>query len=405
MAITSPEKNWVKTKLGNVAEDIRILVEPTETEKYPYIGLQHIEQQSLRLNEIGASTDTISTKKVFQKGDILFGSLRPYFRKVVRPGFDGVCSTDITVIRAKEDTDTIFLYYFIANQEFIDHATNISTGTRMPRANWKVLCESEWFFPPLSTQRKIAAILSAYDDLIENNLRRINILEEMAQALYREWFVHFRFPGHEKVRLVDSPLGKIPEGWHHKTLIEMAGITMGQSPKSIYYNLDRKGLPFHQGVRDFGSRFPSHKVYCTVQNRLAEPGDILFSVRAPVGRINIAKDRIIIGRGLAAIRSRFGQQNLLFYALKNHFFKEDMIGSGAIYAAITKKDLYEVELIQPSDLVAQTYMDCVQPIDSQIENLYRATEVLARTCDLLLPRLISGELDVSKLDIVVPEDI
>ena len=135
----------------------------------------------------------------------------------------------------------------------------------------------------------------------------------LAQALYREWFVHFRFPGHEKVRLVDSPLGKIPEGWHHKTLIEMAGITMGQSPKSIYYNLDRKGLPFHQGVRDFGSRFPSHKVYCTVQNRLAEPGDILFSVRAPVGRINIAKDRIIIGRGLAAIRSRFGQQLSLIH--------------------------------------------------------------------------------------------
>ena len=97
--------NWKISALGERAEEVRDLYEPNKEEESLYIGLEHIEQQSLRITAIGSSSDTISTKKIFQSGDILFGSLRPYFRKVARPKFRGVCSTDITVIRAKEDTD------------------------------------------------------------------------------------------------------------------------------------------------------------------------------------------------------------------------------------------------------------------------------------------------------------
>jgi type I restriction enzyme, S subunit len=244
--------------------------------------------------------------------------------------------------------------------------------------------------PPITEQQRIAYILSAYDDLIENNRRRIQLLEQAARLLYKEWFVHLRFPGHEHTNIHNG----IPEGWEKKKLNEIANITMGQSPQSIYYNEDGNGLPFHQGVTNFGVRFPTHQTYCTIQGRLAESGDILFSVRAPVGRINITKDKIVIGRGLAAIRSKLGQQNLLFYALKSHFFKEDMIGGGAIFAAITKKDLYGVELLQASASVAEMFMDHVRPIDSQIENLHRTIDQLAKARDLLLPGLINGEVAV-----------
>jgi type I restriction enzyme S subunit len=214
---------WRKVKLGQIAEEVRELYEPSTAKSLAYIGLEHIAQQSLQINGIGDSAQTQSTKKKFKNGDILFGSLRPYFRKVYRPSFDGVCSTDITVIQAKEGYDQAFLFYFIANKPFIDYATGHSNGTRMPRANWKVLEKSEWTIPDLPTQRRIAAILSAYDDLIENNNHRIKILEEMAQTIYREWFVNFLFPGHEKVKMVNSKMGlpagasakagKIPEGW------------------------------------------------------------------------------------------------------------------------------------------------------------------------------------------------
>jgi len=252
------------------------------------------------------------------------------------------------------------------------------------------LLSLEFAVPDIDEQERIADALSAYDYLIENNRRRIQLLEQAARLLYKEWFVHLRFPGHEHVRIVDG----VPEGWERRTLTQIADISMGQSPKSIHYNQDGNGLPFHQGVTDFGVRFPSHKTYCTVQNRIAEPGDILFSVRAPVGRINLAPDKIVIGRGLAAIRSNCGQQNLLFYALKNYFFKEDMMGGGAIFAAITKKDLHGVELMQPTSRLTELFMIHVQPIDQQIAILQRASDKLRSARDLLLPRLMSGEVAV-----------
>ena len=243
---------------------------------------------------------------------------------------------------------------------------------------------------PIHNQRRIVSVISVYDDLIENNRRRIQLLEQTARLLYKEWFVHLRFPGHEHVKIKDG----VPEGWEKRPLGEVAEITMGQSPKSIYYNEEGIGIPFHQGVTNFGTRFPSHQTYCTVQNRIAEPGDILFSVRAPVGRINITTDKIVIGRGLAAIRSKFGQQNFLFYALTSLFFKEDMIGGGAIFAAITKKDLHGVELLQPSDSFVKMFMEYIGPIDSQIENLHRATGKLVEARDQLLPRMMNGSISV-----------
>ena len=277
-------------------------------------------------------------------------------------------------------SNTIYLYY-------------ASMG-RVNLAGYKghhPIYRKQWIpLPPLSEQQRIASTLYAYDDLIENNRRRIQLLEQAARLLYKEWFVHLRFPGHEHARIIDG----VPEGWEKKPLSEIADITMGQSPKSIYYNEEGNGLPFHQGVTNFGARFPSHETYCNVQSRIAEPGDILFSVRAPVGRINITPDKIVIGRGLSAIRSIRDQQNYLFYALKSHFFKEDMIGGGAIFAAITKKDLYGVELMQPTGRIAVMFTGHVLPIDLQIANLQQTIDRLAKARDLLLPKLMNGEVAV-----------
>jgi len=281
-----------------------------------------------------------------------------------------------------------FLYYFFLYKGRTGHLSQLFTGATIKHLPREKLALVEVPVPPHSTQDHIASILSAYDDLIENNRRRIQLLEQAARLFYKEWFVHLRFPGHEHTKIIDG----VPEGWEKKPLSEIADITMGQSPKSIYYNEDGNGLPFHQGVTNFGVRFPSHETYCTVQSRIAEPGDILFSVRAPVGRINITTDKIVIGRGLAAIRSICVQQNYLFYALKSHFFKEDMIGGGAIFAAITKKDLYGVELMQPTDRVAAMFMEHVLPIDLQIANLQQTIEKLVEARDLLLPKLMNGEV-------------
>jgi len=245
-------------------------------------------------------------------------------------------------------------------------------------------------YPGIEVQSEIASILSAYDDLIENNRQRIALLEEMARQLYREWFVRLRFPGYEHTRITNG----VPEKWAKKTLDELAGITMGQSPESQYYNEVGDGLPFHQGVADFGDRFVTHRIYCTVQNRIAEADDILCSVRAPVGRLNITLDKIVIGRGLAALRSMTGNQSLLFQQLRAHFFKEDLIGAGAIFASVTKKEFEAQEILNPPPQLANAFEEISCPIDEQLRILFQQNYQLRAARDLLLPRLMSGEIGV-----------
>ncbi len=328
-----------------------------------------------------------------QPDDIVFSYEATLHRYALIPeGFRGCLGRRMALVRPNpEKVVPRFLhYYFLSSLWRSIVEGNVISGATVDRIPLTRFPNFEVRIPEIHVQHKVASILSAYDDMIENNRRRIQLLEQAARLLYKEWFVHFRFPGHEHVKIING----LPEGWKKRELSEISDIMMGQSPKSIYYNEDGNGLPFHQGVTNFGTRFPSHKTYCTIEARLAEPGDILFSVRAPVGRINITLDKIVIGRGLAAIRSNIGQQNLLFYTLKNHFFKEDMMGEGAIFAAITKKDLYGVKLLQPPDRLVNMFLEHVQPLDQQIENLHRSINGLMNARDLLLPRLMNGEIVV-----------
>lgn len=280
-----------------------------------------------------------------------------------------------------------FLYYYLALPSSVDWLLQNAVGSTMLNLSVEIVSRFPLRLPSIDVQKKLAENLSNYDEAIENNQRRIQLLEESARLLFREWFVHLRFPGHEHVKVING----VPEGWSFQSLEKIAGVVMGQSPKSEFYNEDGDGLPFHQGVTGFGLRYPEHKTYCTVTKRLAKTGDILFSVRAPVGRINLANDKIVVGRGIAAIKSKLGQQNFLHYALKSHFFKEDMIGGGAIFASVSKKDLLGVKLLQPEEPFVRLFMDHVKPIDEQIDILTRANKELAKARDLLLPKLMSGE--------------
>jgi len=387
---------------------VKSLAEVAESVRYGYTASasdRPVGPHFLRITDIVPSQidwDSVPFCEIDEKGKDRF-SLAPGdiviartgatvgYAKLIRDNPEAVFASYLVRIRVDpKHADSGYVGRIVESDVYKKFVMSRVGGAAQPNANAKVLSAFRLPIPERVTQARIVEVLSAYDDLIENNRRRIQLLEEAARLLYKEWFVHLRFPGHEHVDLIDG----VPKGWQQKRLSEIADITMGQSPKSIYYNEDGNGLPFHQGVTNFGVRFPSHETYCTVQNRIAEPGDILFSVRAPVGRINITPDKIVIGRGLSAIRSNCGQQNLLFYALKSHFFKEDMMGGGAIFAAITKKDLHGVELMQPSDRLAGMFLEHVRPIDLQIANLQQAIDDLNQARDVLLPRVLNGEVTV-----------
>ena len=284
---------------------------------------------------------TVAPKKA-EINDILF-SVRAPVGDVNIANKKCCIGRGIAAIRSK--TNQIdYLYYLLKYQSI--NIQRLGTGAVYDAVKKSDLANILLdIFEDLNTQSKVGSSLLLYDDFIDTNRRRIQLLEKSARLLFREWFVYFRFPGYEKVKIVDG----VPEGWGKKRLLDVADITMGQSPKSEYYNDNGVGLPFHQGVTGFGDRYPTNQTYCTQKNRMAQAGDILFSVRAPVGRINISTEKIIIGRGLSAIRSKENHQSYLFYELKNHFFKEDMIGGGAIFAAVTKKDLETVAITYPDE--------------------------------------------------------
>jgi len=179
---------WENKSFGDCAELIGDTVQPSETLGLPYIGLEHISQGQLSLLGFGKSDDVISAKSKFRKGDILFGKLRPYFRKVIIAPFDGLCSTDIWVVRAKSGTDQRYLYYWMASEEFVETASRASEGTKMPRAQWEFVEQIQQELPDEPEQRAIAGILGALDDKIELNRRMNATLEGMARAVFRRWF-------------------------------------------------------------------------------------------------------------------------------------------------------------------------------------------------------------------------
>jgi type I restriction enzyme S subunit len=294
-------------------------------------------------------------------------------------------------------TDPEYLFFYFAGPKMVQHVLGKAIGAAVPGINLGILKELPVVLPPLPVQQRIAGILSAYDELIQNSQQRIKTLESMARALYREWFVHFRYPDQETQARVASPLGEIPQKWEVKKLKDVCRLTMGQSPKSEFYNETGEGQPFHQGVTDFGDRFPTDRLFCTVEGRIAEAGDILFSVRAPVGRMNIADKKIVIGRGLSAIRHNDGHQAFLWEQLRNRFTEDDMMGNGAIFAAVTKGDMQGIEILCPPQPLIASAEEHFAPFHDEVGNLTRKIQNLRRTRDLLLPRLLSGQIDVEAI--------
>jgi type I restriction enzyme S subunit len=330
-----------------------------------------------------------------RRGDTLISTVGAIGRVAYVQEERGCIAQNVVSLRPKTDVlDGEFLYYFLSSSEAQHRLLSLNIGVAQPSLKVPHLLSLEIELPSIHVQKRIAGILSVYDELIENSQRRINILESMARALYREWFVYFRYPGHESVPLVSSAIGNIPQGWEVKKLKDMCRLTMGQSPKSEFYNETGEGTAFHQGVTDFGDRFPSDRLFCTTNGRVAEVGDILFSVRAPVGRLNIANKKICLGRGLSAIRHNQNHQAFLWEQLRNRFTKDDMMGNGAIFASVTKDDMQGIELVCPWDSLIRDATKNFEPIHTEITTLSLQVQNLRRTRDLLLPRLLSGQINV-----------
>ena len=319
----------------------------------------------------------------FENGDTIFARITPCLEngkiakiKELEKGV-GFGSTEFFVFRAKDNiSDPDFIYYLAKTDMVRQPAIKSMVGASgRQRADKGVVEKIVVPNIPLPTQRKIASILSAYDDLIENNLKRMKLLEEKALVKYRQ------IACSEKMKEL--------------LINELADVVMGQSPSSNTYTDEQsENLPFHQGVTNFSNYFVEHKTYCTAPIKIAEADDILFSVRAPVGRINFTNEKICIGRGLCAFRSKTGFQNYFYHQLKEFFFADDIIGNGTIFNAVTKAELMKLKLKTPFYKIQKQFEFEARIVYDLILNLTKQNAKLREARDILLPRLMNGQIEV-----------
>jgi type I restriction enzyme S subunit len=259
--------------------------------------------------------------------------------------------------------------------------------------------------PIQDNANKIVQILSDLDSKIELN-NRINFeLEAIAKTLYDYWFVQFDFPDKNgkpyktkggKMIWNEELKREIPEGWISGELKDIANITMGQSPPGESYNEEGNGMIFYQGCTDFGNRFPTIRKFTTEPTRFAKEGDILLSVRAPVGTLNIAKENCCVGRGLASLNSKDNCIGYLFGVmvnLKQIFDRRNV--DGTTFGSITKDDLFSLKVVKPTINILEKYHVAINSSFEKQNQLELENIKLTELRDWLLPMLMNGQVKVN----------
>lgn len=312
----------------------------------------------------------------------------------------------------RQKIDPTYLSYFFGMPKVKAYIRRIAVGATMPSLNTSIMENLQIVVPQRREQIAIGELLSDIDAKIAINKRLSQNLELVATAMFKSWFVDFD-PVHAKARgeqpegmdsetaalfpdsFEDSELGPIPFGWVVSTIGETSNLFMGQSPPGESYNETGDGLPFFQGRTDFGPRFPTERVYTTAGKRFAKAGDTLISVRAPVGDANQALTECVVGRGVAAIRHNSDSEIYTYTLLSSLRPKlEYFNGEGTVFGAINRKDFEELAVVEPSAELVESFENLLGPSNALIRQLHDENLTLSRLRDSLLPRLISGDLEI-----------
>ena len=425
---SSPAK-WPPQSLGSVCDRITVGHVGPMADQYQPEGIPFLRSQNIRPFQI----DTAALKSVSAEfhHKLRKSALKPGDVVVVRTGYPGTAAVIPDWLGTANCADLVVMSPGSGlDADYLVAALNSSLGASAVRA--RLVGSAQQHFnvsaaralvlplPPLPTQRKIAAVLAVYNDLIENNTRRIQILEEMAQRIYREWFVHFRYPGHEDVPMVESEIGPIPEGWRVTALSSLAQVDKGASyrgshltglgkPMANLKNIRPSGGFVRAGTKGYSGQF--------TENQAVEPGTLI------VANTDLTQSGAVIGSAAVIPRRRFESGGLLshhlyairpisvtlrsylVHALSSTRFQQfaRSRASGTTVLGFRRQDCEAYPVVVPAIGTLEAFTNAVGPIDALAECLADHAENLASTRDLLLPRLVSGELDVGDLDIQMSE--
>ena len=299
--------------------------------------------------------------------------------------------------------DERFLMYFLRTENGQGQIAGLTVGTSQPKLALFRIKEIEISLPDLPTQRKIAGILSAYDDLIENNLRRIKILEQMAQSLYREWFVHFRFPGHESAQLSESPLGRVPKGW---ASLFGEHVDYKEGPGLRKWQYRKEGIPF-LNIRTLGDNdidltsaqyLDPVEVETKYQHFLLDKFDHVVSSSGTIGRVVTVREAhlpLMLNTSIIRMRpngSRVGLWQLKHFLISEGFQNQAIaFATGAAQPNFGPSHLKQMTIIAPPESLSKAYERLATPLEEAIHSLIATSQNLRRTRDLLLPKLLQND--------------
>lgn len=341
------KSNWESFRFDEIAQNISERVDPNNTDLEVYIGLEHIDSESLHIKRFGTPDDVNGQKLKFYKGDIIFGRRRAYQRKAGIATCDGFCSAHSLVLRANPDViDPDLFPFFMHSDLFMNRAIDISVGSLSPTINWGSLKTQEFLVPPLDKQSELAALFWSAERM---NLEKINLLKEITQS----------FDSHSKFFFKTQASKFLALG-------ECAEIIMGQSPSGTSYNKEGKGYPLINGPTEFTDRYPIKVQWTDKPTKFCEKEDILLCVRgSTTGRMNISNDEYCIGRGVAAIRGKgVFKTTFLEFALRYNVTEIMRLASGSTFPNIDSKTLKSIPLPDVEDDVQDGIIQKLLALDT-----------------------------------------
>ena len=328
---------------------------------------------------------------------------------VREPDLPALLVQRVARLRATGSLSQDFLRYLVGSPQFEAYIRPIVTGVNVPHISPSQIRDFSFHLPPRQSQNAIADLLRPVDDLIEDNRRRIEILEEMARLLYREWFVHFRFPGHEDVELVDSDLGPIPEGWGHTCLadeitLERTNVKPFENPDEEFdhYSIpafDDGGLP----TLEFGAEIRSNKYLVAGECVMVSKLNPRFPRVWRVDRSDLARRAVASTEFLVLTKPLKWKLAYVYGLVTSTDFASSLAatagGTSTSHQRVKPDDVMNMAVVSPPSDLVLSYSDQIQPMLKLADNLMLQNEVLREARDLLLPRLVSGEINVSELDL------
>lgn len=382
---------WIECTLDKLGEIVGGATPSTKCEDYyggsiPWITPKDLS--SFKGRYITSGERNITEKglascsaQMMPKDAVLFTSRAPI--GYIAIASQSVCTNQgFKSIVVNKKADPLFVYYLLKYNK--DAIEAMGSGTTFKEVSGKTMRAVKVRIPlDVSYQKRIAAVLDSLDTKIENNERINDNLQQQAMSLYAKMFLN-------------SSDSNVTSG----TLSDIAVITMGQSPSGSSYNEDGVGEVFYQGRAEFGFRFPKRRLFTTEPKRMAEAGDVLLSVRAPVGDLNIAYERCCIGRGLGAIHSKTGHSSFVLYTMFALRSQLDVFnGEGTVFGSINRDALNAIPIDIPPVTEIDQFEVAAHPIDELIRANYEENCRLEAIRDSLLPKLMSGEIDVSAVQL------